>query len=132
MMQGKYNPKMEDDANMSPILDSKGDVKDFRYMLPKEDKKNILSLDRRVSHVVGRTVASIFDKAQTSTFLKVVIVVSFFRSCELPGPLVPINSPNSANSLSQAPTPYPQDGISVIPQKCDPRSVVRITPVARS
>lgn len=68
MQMGTYKPEMEDEANMSPILDSKGRVADYRYMLNKEAKKDILGLDRRASHVTGRTVASIFDKAQTSTY----------------------------------------------------------------
>ena len=68
MQLGTYKPGDEENINMAPVLSATGKVKDYRYMLDKNNKKQLLGLDRRASHVLGRTVASIYDKAQTKTF----------------------------------------------------------------
>lgn len=50
------------DYGIMPLLDNLGNVKDFRYVMPKEEKVNLLKMDRRAVNVLGRMYATILGK----------------------------------------------------------------------
>ena len=61
MESGTYKASKEN-ANLVPVLDNLGNIKDFRYMMSKSDKVKHLKLDRAVDTVIGRTYSSRYDK----------------------------------------------------------------------
>ena len=65
---GKKDVVSGNEFGLVPVMDNAGNVADFRYMISKEDKVNVLKMDRRAVHVVGRTYASTYDKEKTQTF----------------------------------------------------------------
>lgn len=69
MMKGNYTAKKED-MGITPVLGNNGRPADFRYMMDKETKKELLKMDRRVANIVGRMYASTYDKSTTKLFNK--------------------------------------------------------------
>jgi hypothetical protein len=51
-----------EDASLVPIINHEGEVKEFRYVLNKEVKRNILKQNTRASRVIGTTLAAIDNK----------------------------------------------------------------------
>lgn len=69
IFKGVYDIKADDeDSMLSPVLNNFGAVKDFAYGMGKQEKIDLLGMDRKVSRVLGRTVASIYDKKESETF----------------------------------------------------------------
>lgn len=66
-MQGKYESNPED-YGIVPTLDNLGRVADYRYMMSKEDKVDVLKMERRAFHIMGRTYASTYDKKESIKF----------------------------------------------------------------
>lgn len=60
---------------VSPVLDEYGNVVDYRYMMSKEEKKQLLVQDTSVDKVIARTHGSIIDKASTAEHNKAVLDV---------------------------------------------------------
>ena len=48
--------------SLTPVFDNSGKIKDFRYLMSKQNKKEILQLNRRASKVVGITFAGVSNK----------------------------------------------------------------------
>lgn len=71
MMRNDY--KSSKSNNLLPVLDNTGSVMDFRYVMGKQDKKELLKMDTRIDEVIGRTYASRFDKEESSKFNEEVI-----------------------------------------------------------
>ena len=67
MEKGEYTPNAED-YGIVPTLDNLGNVRDFRYIMNKEDKVNVLKLDRRAINTLGKMYASSYDKAASVSF----------------------------------------------------------------
>ena len=65
--------KFSPDQMLSPILNPDGLVVDYRYMIGKDRKKELLQQETEVSEVLGRTVASITDKIDTELQNKAVL-----------------------------------------------------------
>ena len=66
-----FNP----DQTLSPVLSQDGHVTDYRYMMGKKRKKELLKQDTTVSEVLGRTIASISDKVETDLQNKAVLEI---------------------------------------------------------
>ena len=58
----------KEDYGLVPVLDNKGDVIDYRYMMTKEKKIDLLGMDRRAVNILGRMFASNYDKEKTELF----------------------------------------------------------------
>lgn len=54
--------------NLLPLQNIIGDTVDFRYVMLKKDKKNLLGMDRRANHVLGKTYANMYDKSTSAVF----------------------------------------------------------------
>ena len=67
MEKGTYKAKKEH-MGIAPMLGNGGRPKDFRYMMNKQSKKELLGMDRRVVNIMGRMQASTFDKEVTATY----------------------------------------------------------------
>ncbi len=57
----------------APLTDETGKVVDYRYLMDKQTKIKLLEQDRKVSHVLGKSVGSIVDKSATDTHNKEVL-----------------------------------------------------------
>lgn len=66
-----FNPEQ----SLSPVLSQDGHVTDYRYMMGKKRKKELLNQDTTVSQVLGRTIASIRDKVDTDLQNKAILEV---------------------------------------------------------
>ena len=55
------------------VLNNKGEVADYRFMMSKADKERYLKMDRRSINVLGRMYASTYDKEMTPKFNDVVM-----------------------------------------------------------
>lgn len=62
-----------DSSGIIPVLDNAGNVKDFRYVMSKANKQELLKMDRNVDTVLGRTYASRFDKEKSMKFNEEVL-----------------------------------------------------------
>lgn len=72
MIDGTY--KLEDvDSDMVPLMDDDGNVVDYRYLMDKETKKDLLEQNTEVGQVLGRSLGSIFDKSSTEEHNKSVL-----------------------------------------------------------
>lgn len=58
---------------VSPIINEDGKVVDYRYMMDKETKTNILKPDRRISEVMGRSFGSLLDKEMSAAHNAIVL-----------------------------------------------------------
>ena len=67
MEAGKYKAKKED-FGLVPVLDNSGNIVDYRYMMNKEDKINVLGMDRRSINVLARMYMSTYDKVKSEEF----------------------------------------------------------------
>ncbi len=61
MEEGEYDFK-ETIFGVVPIINDDGKVLDYRYMMNKETKKELLNQDTRISEVMGRSFGTILDK----------------------------------------------------------------------
>lgn len=66
--KGSENVLSEADYGMAPVLDNKGEVVDYRYMMSKQKKIDVLKMDRRAVNIIGRMYASSYDKEKTEIF----------------------------------------------------------------
>ena len=73
--KGSQNVLTEDDYGMAPVLDNKGDVVDYRYMMSKQKKIDVLKMDRRAVNIIGRMYASSYDKEKTEIFNEEVMKI---------------------------------------------------------
>lgn len=64
MESGKYMPSKED-MGLMPVLDEDGHVVDYRYVMSKKNKEELMQQNIKVSEVIGRTFGSIVDKAES-------------------------------------------------------------------
>jgi len=64
MQAGTIEPHQ--DNIIVPVLNPDGRVVDYRYMMTKADKKDILEQNTNASETLGRTLASIQDKVDTN------------------------------------------------------------------
>ena len=60
-------------TNRVPLLNDSGEIVDYRFMMSKRAKKEILEQDKAVSKVLGRSVANIADKVSTNEHNKKVL-----------------------------------------------------------
>ena len=67
MEKGDYKANREN-ANLVPVLDNLGNIKDFRYIMSKSNKVKLLKMDRNVDTVIGRTYSSRYDKETSMKF----------------------------------------------------------------
>ena len=67
MESGTYKADREN-ANLVPVLDNVGNIKDFRYVMAKDNKVKLLKMDRDVDTVIGRTYSSKYDKEVSMKF----------------------------------------------------------------
>jgi hypothetical protein len=73
MQSGEYTP---DTGNtLSPVLNQDGLVMNYRYMMGKVNKKELLGQDTKATAVMGRTLGSIRDKVDTDIQNKLVLEV---------------------------------------------------------
>jgi len=63
MIDGTFTPDPKD--TLAPVLDQFGNVTNFRYMMNKQIKKELLNQDTTVTEVLGKTLGSIDDKVGT-------------------------------------------------------------------
>ena len=75
MMNNPIFEKGEEDGMMIPIYNKNGVGINYRYMMSKKKKKELLKQDIRAAHVMGRMEASIKDKIDTKKFNDKVIDV---------------------------------------------------------
>jgi len=69
MFDGSYDVELEpDDSLLTPLLDNIGQVKDFRYNMDKDNKIELLDMERKISVIMGRTSASTYDKKESDSF----------------------------------------------------------------
>lgn len=61
MNSSSYNPEIGS-TPLTPVLDETGKVANFRYMMSKEQKHELLKQDLRGPKVLGRSMATIVDK----------------------------------------------------------------------
>ena len=50
---------------LAPVFNNAGQIVDYRYMMNKQQKIDLLKMDRRAINVLGRTYSSTYDKEQT-------------------------------------------------------------------
>lgn len=67
MHEGEYKATPSDNM-ISPNFNRTGQVTDFSYGMSKDDKINLLDMERKVSTIMGRTAASTYDKKETEKF----------------------------------------------------------------
>ena len=75
MMNNPIFEKGEEDGMMIPIYNKNGVGINYRYMMSKKKKRELLNQDIRAAHVMGRMEASIKDKIDTKKFNDKVIDV---------------------------------------------------------
>ena len=75
MMNNPIFEKGEEDGMMIPIYNKNGVGINYRYMMSKKKKRELLKQDIRAAHVMGRMEASIKDKIDTKKFNDKVIDV---------------------------------------------------------
>lgn len=71
--QPGYDPRKVKGNHMAPVLDARGDVKGWRYLMSEATKDKILERDNRPEHVLGAMAGSIYDKATTPTHNREVV-----------------------------------------------------------
>lgn len=64
MLKGTYDVEKAD-MGLVPVLDATGAVVNYRYMMGKEQKEELLKQDTSVLEVMGRTYGSMFDRMQS-------------------------------------------------------------------
>lgn len=67
-MQSDNYRASKEAANLVPVLDNAGRIMDFRYVMSKKDKKELLKMNTKVDTVLGRTYANRFDKGASMKF----------------------------------------------------------------
>ena len=67
---GEKNVITNADYGIAPILSNGGDVTDYRYMMSRDKKKEVLGMDRRAINVLARMYASTYDKEKSELFNK--------------------------------------------------------------
>ena len=72
MLNGTYT-STEDNFGVAPLLDPNGDVVNYRYMMSKKLKEDILKQDTSVSEVIGRTYGAMEDKRLSDAHNKEVL-----------------------------------------------------------
>lgn len=65
MEEGKYDFK-DTIFGVVPVLDDAGNVVDYRYMMDKKTKKELLNQDTRVSEVMAKSFGSLVDKENSA------------------------------------------------------------------
>jgi hypothetical protein len=76
MVKGEYNPAGHpDDGMVTPVLNNLGLPKDFRYSLDKDQKIEILGMERKISAIIGRSYASTYDKVASDSFNAKLLVM---------------------------------------------------------
>jgi len=73
MFKGTY--KFKETGGLAPVYDQNGVVIDYRYMMPKAEKARLLKQDLRANTILGRNMASIQDKIESSQFNKELVSI---------------------------------------------------------
>lgn len=68
MFEGKFDPMENSDVSLSPVYNQEGEIVDYRYMMPKAEKELLLNQDTNAALVLGRSIASIYDKVESAKF----------------------------------------------------------------
>jgi PAS domain-containing protein len=73
MFEGRYEFKST--GGLAPVHNQEGVAIDYRYMMPKAEKARLLKQDLRANVILGRNMASIQDKIESSQFDKELMVI---------------------------------------------------------
>lgn len=65
--EGKQGAEAKD-FGLVPLLDNRGGILDFRYVMNKDTKVELLGMDRRAINVIGRMYASLYGKSMTKEY----------------------------------------------------------------
>lgn len=65
----------KDDYGLVPVLSNGGEVTDYRYMMSKDKKRDVLGMDRRAINILARMYASSYDKEKSELFNKEVLAI---------------------------------------------------------
>jgi hypothetical protein len=68
-----WDPSVESQSYLTPVLNDRGDVRAWRYMMQEESKDKILERDHRFDQVLGAMAGSIFDKSTSPSHNREVI-----------------------------------------------------------
>ena len=69
---GEFNPQ-EEASGMAPILDSKGNVVDYRYMMKRSTKEELLGQDLTATSTLAKSLGNVIDKMGSEAHNKKVI-----------------------------------------------------------
>lgn len=70
--EGEYDPQNEY-TGMAPVLDSKGNVVDYRYMMKRSTKEDLLEQDLTATTVLAKSMGNVIDKMGSEAHNKKVI-----------------------------------------------------------
>lgn len=70
MSSPNYEPNVNDPI---PLLDSNGNIYDYRYVIGKKQRQSLLDEDKRLSEVIAKTASSIIDKYKTEDINKITL-----------------------------------------------------------
>lgn len=60
-----YDPSKVTDTYAAPVVNSKGEVSDYRYLMQEQNKDSLLDRDNRFDKIMGAFAGSIYDKETT-------------------------------------------------------------------
>ena len=64
-------------GEVAPLYNDSGEVMDYRYVMNKDNKKQVLDQDKDVSKVLGRSNGSVYDKHSTQKHNKAMLRLMF-------------------------------------------------------
>lgn len=64
MLEGTFDATTAENG-IAPVLDAEGNVVNYRYMMDKEMKEDVLKQDTSVSEIMGRTQGAMLDKLES-------------------------------------------------------------------
>lgn len=72
-MEAGQSRKYADDYGIVPLIGNDGSIVDFRYMMSRKTKVDVLRADRRAINVMGRMYASMYDKTASAELNRVLL-----------------------------------------------------------
>lgn len=73
MIKGTYDPTQNDSMDLIPLLDGDGSVVDYRYVMGKNAKEELLKQDKDVVEVLARSYGAMLDKIESPKHNKIVL-----------------------------------------------------------